>query len=599
MARYGIGTEDYVEVGPTRHIFKRLMGYWIRHWKYSLVVILCLVVVSILGSMPALFTKQIIDEAIPGKDLKQLGFLAILIVGVTALSGVFGFFQRYLGEIVAQRLIYELRKETYDSLQRQSFSYFDRTKTGQLMARTTIDVDLIRRFFSFGFRMIVGSIVRFAVVIFICLFVLKAPFLTLMAFTPGPLIVWLMIRYAKKQREPLYASREAYGSMSSTLQENLTGIQVVTAFDQHKNEISKFKEKNRGYFDVAVLLARIRAIYGPLSSLLVGVSVIIILLYGGASVAAGALTIGALFSFNIYVGQLTRPLAMLGNMVRIYQDAVAGGRRIFEVIDSKPDVQDKKDAIELKEVEGRITFEDVGFSYADGSPSLESVSFETSPGETIILLGGTGSGKSTIVNLIPRFYDPVSGSVKIDGHDLRDVKIRSLRKLIGIVPQETFLFSSSIKENIAYGRPDASDEEIVEAAKTAEAHEFIMAMPKGYETEVGERGVTLSGGEKQRVAIARALLMDPKILILDDSTSSVDTKTEYHIQKALDALLENRTTFIITQRLSMLRKGDRIIVLDQGQIVEQGSHDELVRQEGVYRKIYDAQSGGCLYGGEN
>jgi ATP-binding cassette subfamily B protein len=290
---------------------------------------------------------------------------------------------------------------------------------------------------------------------------------------------------------------------------------------------------------------------------------------------------------------------MLGNMVRIYQDAVAGGRRVFEVIDSKPDVQDKKDAIELKEVEGRITFEDVGFSYADGSPSLESVSFKTSPGETIILLGGTGSGKSTIVNLIPRFYDPVSGSVKIDGHDLRDVKIRSLRKLIGIVPQETFLFSSSIKENIAYGRPDASDEEIVEAAKTAEAHEFIMAMPKGYETEVGERGVTLSGGEKQRVAIARALLMDPKILILDDSTSSVDTKTEYHIQKALDALLENRTTFIITQRLSMLRKGDRIIVLDQGQIVEQGSHDELVRQEGVYRKIYDAQSGGCLYGGEN
>jgi ATP-binding cassette subfamily B protein len=381
--------------------------------------------------------------------------------------------------------------------------------------------------------------------------------------------------------------------MSSTLQENLTGIQVVTAFDQHQSEVSKFEEKNRGYFDVAILLARIRAYYSPLSSLLVGISVIIILLYGGASVAAGTLTIGALFAFNLYVGQLTRPLSMLGNMTRIYQDAVAGGQRVFEVIDATPDVSDKKDAIKLQESQGRVTFQDVSFTYADGSPSLENISFDVNPGETIILLGGTGSGKSTIVNLIPRFYDPVSGVVRIDGHDLRDVRIRSLRKLIGIVPQETFLFSTSIKENIAYGRPNATDEEIIEAAKTAEAHDFIQAMPKGYETEVGERGVTLSGGEKQRVAIARALLMDPKILILDDSTSSVDTKTEYQIQKALDALLKNRTTFIITQRLSMLRKGDRILVLDQGRIVEQGSHEELVRQRGVYRRIYNAQSGGC------
>jgi len=592
MARYGVETKDYIDVGPTRKIFRRLMGYWIKHWKYSFVVILCLVVVSTLQAMPALLTKQIIDDAIPDGNFSRLSLLALSIVGVTALSGFFGFFQRYLGEIIAQKLVYQLRKETYDSLQRQSFSYFDQTRTGQLMARTTVDVDLIRRFFSFGFRMIAGSLLSFCIVVFICIFVLRAPGLTVLSYTTGPLIVWAMIRYAKKQREPLYTSRELYGSMSSTLQENLTGIQVVTAFDQNKSEIAKFEEKNSEYFGMSILLARIRALYGPLSALLVGISVIIIMLYGGYRVVSGSLTVGTLFSFTIYGAQLTRPLSMLGNMVRIYQDAMAGGRRVFEVIDAVPDVSDKQDAIELGDIEGRITFEDVSFSYSDGSPSLENVSFEVEPGETVILLGGTGSGKSTIINLVPRFYDPVSGTVKIDGQDLRDVRIRSLRKSIGIVPQETFLFSTSIKENIAYGRPDATDEEIIETAKTAEAYDFIQAMPKGFETEVGERGVTLSGGEKQRVAIARALLMDPKILILDDSTSSVDTKTEYQIQKALDALLKNRTTLIITQRLSMLRKGYRIIVLDQGKIVEQGSHDSLIEQNGLYKRIYDAQSGG-------
>ncbi len=592
------GGSEYIDVKGGGRIFRRLMKYWLRHWMYSLVVVICLIVTSSFQTLPALYVRTAFDQSIPNGELGQLLQLAVLIVGVSALSGVFGFVMRYLGEIVAQRLIYQLRKEVYESLQSQSFSFFDNTQTGQLMSRTTMDVDLIRRFFSFGFRMISGSMISFIIVIFVCIFVLKAPGLTLLAFSTGPVIIWAMRRYAFVQREPLYMSRDAFGTLNSHLQENLTGAQLIAAYNQQDSEIQKFEGSNTRYFDISIALAKIRAVYGPLTSLLVGGSFVIILLYGVNRITAGALTLGGLIAFNLYVAQLTRPLSMLGNMTRIYQDAIAGGRRVFEIIDAKPEVIDKPHAAELTELQGRVTFDNVTFSYGKGPPSLDDVSFDVSPGETVVLLGGTGSGKSTIVNLIPRFYDPTSGAVKVDGHDLRDVKIRSLRKFIGIVPQETFLFSTSIKENIAYGKPTATMEEIVQAAKTAEAHSFIEAMSEGYETVVGERGVTLSGGEKQRVAIARALLMDPRILILDDSTSSVDTETEYQIQKALDALLQDRTTFIITQRLSMIRKGDRIMVLDQGRVVEQGSHYDLLKLNGVYKRIYDAQSGGHVEGTE-
>jgi len=584
--------KEYLEVKGGGGIFRRLMGYWLKHWKYSLVVILCLVAVSALQTVPGLFIRRIIDVALPEKNRGLLLLLSAGIVGITALSGVFGFFQRYLGELVAQKVVYQLRRDVYDSIQRQSFAFFDRSQTGQLMSRTTMDVDLIRRFLSFGFRIIVSSLFSFGAVLIVCIFVLGAPGLTLLAFSTGPVIAWAMRRYSLRLREPLYMSREAFGSLTSTLEENLTGFQVVAAFDQHERETRKFEERNSSYYDLAILLARIRAIYGPLPSVLIAISFVTILLYGGYRVAAGALTVGVLLAFMAYVDALTRPFSMLGNMTRIYQDAVAGGRRVFEVIDSNPEVVDRPGAIDLENVDGRVTFDHVSFSYGEGPPSLDDVSFDVAPGETVVLLGGTGSGKSTIINLIPRFYDPTSGSVKIDGQDVRDVKLRSLRRFIGIVPQETFLFSATIKENIAYGKPDASMEEIERAAKLAEAHDFIKVLPKGYETEVGERGITLSGGEKQRIAIARALLMNPRILILDDSTSSVDTETEYRIQRALDALLKDRTTFIITQRLSMIRKGKRIMVLDRGRIVEEGSHDELVRLNGLYRKIYDAQTGG-------
>ena len=580
-----------------RGTFLRLMRYWVRYWKFAVVVFACIVASSVFQVLPGLYIKKIIDVALPSKNARMLLVLALAIVGVTALSGLFSFFQRFLGEMVAQRVIYRLRKEVYESLQNQSFSFFDRTHTGQVMSRTTMDVDLVRRFLSFGLRALVGTLTDFSVVLFVCIVVLKAPGLTLLAFSTGPAIVYLMIRFSDRLREPLERSRETFANLSSVLQENLAGIHVVSAFNQEESALRNFQDQTRRYFDLSVLLAKIRALYGPSTSLLVSLSMIAILFYGTYGITKGFLTLGTLMAFNVYVMRLVGPLRILGNMVRIYRDAVVGAARVFEIIDAEPDVRDAPDAIELEDVKGRVTFENVSFSYGKGPPSLKDVSFDVSPGETVVLLGATGSGKSTIVNLVPRFYDPTSGAVKIDGIDVRKVRLKSLRRFIGIVPQETFLFSTTIRENIAYGKPDATMEEIQRVAKLAEADEFIRSLPNGYDTVVGERGVTLSGGEKQRIAIARALLMDPRILILDDSTSSVDTETEYEIQKALDRLLKNRTTFIITQRLSMIRRGHRIIVMDGGKIAEQGTHEELLKKGGIYARIYHAQATHSLEAG--
>jgi ATP-binding cassette subfamily B protein len=392
------------------------------------------------------------------------------------------------------------------------------------------------------------------------------------------------------------AVREQNGVITSVMQENLSGLRVVRGFSREAFEEQKFWGELIKYFDINIKMAKLRAFFRPLTTLISSLGVVLIIMYGGSQIIQGTLSLGAMIAFYFYLSRLMGPVRMLGFMTGMFVRAQAAAERVFEVIDAEIDVHDKEDAVELGSVEGHLCFDDVWFGYDGKNMVLKDIDLDVKPGQTVAILGATGSGKSSIINLIPRFYDVTSGSIKLDDVDIRDITVKNLRKHIGIVRQDPFIFSTTLRENIAYGVEHASIEKVRQAAEQAKIHEFIEALPDKYDTRVGERGVTLSGGQKQRVAIARALLKNPKILILDDSTSSVDTQTEYEIQQALDELIENRTTFIITQRLSSIKKADYIIVLEDGEITEKGTHAELMKHKGIYRKLYDTQISGAKGG---
>ena len=410
--------------------------------------------------------------------------------------------------------------------------------------------------------------------------------LSLLAFSIVPILFVGFALYGKKIRPIIHTARERYGTLTSVLWENITGIRVIRSFAREEYEKLKFHTPNQDYYDLMMKAVKIRTIFNPFSSLIVGLAIAAIYWYGGLQIIGGSFTIDQLYVFTAYMYMLIRPVANMGRIWSGYQRMAAAAERVFEIVDAVPEVRDKPDATPLPHVEGNVILENVSFGYNEDKPILKGINLRVKSGETVALLGPTGSGKSTIIRLLPRFYDVTSGRILVDGHDIRDVKAESLRKKMGIVSQETYLFNMTVKENIAYGKPDATMDEIVRVAKIAKAHSFIVGLPNGYDTIVGERGVTLSGGQQQRVAIARALLMDPRILILDDSTSSVDVDTEYEIQQALNALFKNRTTFVITQRLSTIRNADRIVVLEDGQIVEEGTHKALMGEKRAYYRIY-------------
>ncbi|MFC1804142.1 ABC transporter ATP-binding protein, partial [Thermoproteota archaeon] len=420
--------------------------------------------------------------------------------------------------------------------------------------------------------------------------------LTLVSIIILPFLLVTTLNFSRQVRPMWQALREQNGEITSVMLENLSGLRVVRGFSREQYEEEKFWAELMKYFEININMARLRAFFRPLTSLISGIGVVIIIMYGGTLVIERSLSLGTMIAFYFYLARLMGPVRMLGFMTGMFVRAQIAADRVFEIIDAKIDVHDKEDAVELESVEGRLCFENVWFSYDGDNMVLKDIDLDVKPGQTVAILGATGSGKSSIINLIPRFYDVSEGSIKLDDVDIRDITIKNLRGYIGIVRQDPFIFSTTLRENIAYGVENASNEAVQEAANQAKIHEFIDSLPEKYYTKVGERGVTLSGGQKQRVAIARALLKNPKILILDDSTSSVDTKTEYEIQQALDELLENRTTFIITQRLSSIKKADYIIVLEDGKIREEGSHEELMEFNGRYRKLYDTQISGARGG---
>lgn len=512
----------------------------------------------------------------------------ISIVIFAVLRGLFAFLQAFWAEKNSQAVAYDLRNDLYAKIQNLSFSYHDKNQTGQLMIRATDDVEKVRLFIGQGLLQLVGALLLLIGTVIILFTSNVSLAWTAMPILPVAIITFIIFA---SLAQPMFSKvQQKLSYLNTVLQENLAGIKVIKAFTREKEQQAKFSHAADETMDQQIAVSRLFTFMFPFIFLVANLGQAAILYLGGKQIIAGTLSLGAWQEFSIYLMYLFFPIMMFGMIVTQMGQASASAERIFEILDAKSDILDKPGAVKLPEVKGDVRFEGVTFRYfGGGEPVLNNVSFEAKPGETIALLGATGSGKTTIINLLPRFYDPSEGSITIDGYDLRDVTLDSLRSQIGIVLQETTLFSGTIRENIAFGKPEATLEEIENAARAAAAHDFIMSFPDGYDTHVGERGQTLSGGQKQRVAIARALLLNPRILILDDSTSSVDLNTEAQIQSALDTLMHGRTSFVIAQRISTVMNADKILVLDRGEIVEQGKHADLMEESAIYAEIYNSQ----------
>jgi len=511
-----------------------------------------------------------------------------LIVVFAVIRGAFAFSQNYMSEKLSQSAAFDFRNELYARIQRLSFSYHDRTQTGQLMIRATDDVEKVRLFIGQGLLMAAQALVMLTATLIILTFTNPRLMLIVLPVLPLALVLFMVFGAIA---QPLFTRVQVkLSALNTILQENLAGIRVVKAFAREPEQQVRFERSADDLMGQQITVARLFTFLFPLVFLIANLGQAAVFYFGGQQIIQGTLTFGEWQKFSLYLVYVFFPLGMLGMIITQMSQAAASAQRVFEILDTQSEVRDKPGAPALGSIEGRVAFEGVTFRYfGGGDPVLADVDFDIQPGQTVALLGATGSGKSTIINLIPRFYDPSAGRVLVDGHDVRDVQLESLRSQIGIVLQDTTLFSGTIRDNIAFGRPEASLEDVIEAAQAAAADEFILGFPEGYDTRVGERGTTVSGGQKQRIAIARALLMDPRILILDDSTSSVDAVTEAAIQKALQRLMLGRTSFVIAQRISTVRTADLVLVLDRGRIAARGTHDQLMDESPIYAEIYSSQ----------
>ncbi|MEX0785664.1 MAG: ABC transporter ATP-binding protein [Dehalococcoidia bacterium] len=579
----------------SKPILLRLLAYAFPYWRTVLVAWFCVAGASAFVLLMPIFVQIAIDQGLNINettgvalgDKQVLAYMGIAIIGISLLRGAFSYGQSYVGEWLASSVAYDVRNDIYNHLQRLSFAYHDKAQTGQIMSRATQDVEAVRMFISMGIlRIVYLTILMVAVLILMATTNWK---LALVAWAFVPIVSGRSIQVSMRLRPIWLQVQDLQGRMGTVLQENLSGIRVVKAFAREQQESVKFAKEAKDLFETSFTANRIQAFNQPMLSGIWMMAMVAVGWYGAYEINQGALTGGELGAFMLYLTILQMPVRMLGWIINMFARAQSAGERIYDILDAESAVQEKADAIELRDIRGDVRFENVGFSYDAISPVLRGVDLEAHAGQIIALLGPTGSGKSTIVNLMPRFYDVTDGRITIDGHDIRDLTLASLRKCIGTVQQDVFLFSATVRDNIAYGALDATDEEIERVARAARIHEFIATLSDGYNTWVGERGVTLSGGQRQRIVIARTLLTDPKILILDDSTSSVDTETEHLIQQALAEVMRGRTTFVIAQRLKTVKEADQILVLQNGQIAERGRHDELIEQDGLYRQIYDLE----------
>jgi ATP-binding cassette subfamily B multidrug efflux pump len=538
--------------------------------------------------------QRIIDEGIVRKDLWIIGTTALAMVVIAIIESAMTIGNTFFSVRVAQGFASDIRSALFRRIQSFSFGNLDKFQTGQLVIRMTSDINITQMMVMMGLRMfiraplmIIGSVIM--------MYAINTELANLMILLMPATLILTGIFVWKAQ--PMFMLVQGkLDKLNTVLQENLAGVRVVKAFVRQKHESERFDAASTSLMDQSIKVNRLLQFLFPSMFLIINLGVLGVLYFGGLQAIQGRFTIGEILAFSNYLLASMFPLIFLSMMAGQLASKSDSVKRIYEVIDSEPQVQNKPDAKLLEGFTGRVAFENVCFSYIQdgGEPVLSNINFVAEPGQTIALLGATGSGKSTLINLIPRFYDVTSGRITLDGVDERNFTIESLRANIGIALQEPILFSGTIRDNIKYGKPDATNEEVIEAAKASQAHDFIMGFPKGYDSEVGQRGVGLSGGQKQRLSIARAILVKPKILILDDSTSSVDVETEALIQEALENAMKNRTSFIIAQRISSVLKADKILVLDTGKIVAEGRHDELIKSSSIYREIYDSQLGGGI-----
>jgi len=568
-------------------IYARIIRLLRPHWVSTMLAVLCLALATGFALAVPPILQQVIDVIVQHGATGDLLLAALAILVVSLLRGAFAYGQGYFAQSVSQLLAYDLRKRVYDHLQGLDFAFHDSSETGDLMSRLTADIEAVRNFIALGLLRALVTLVTF-VAITVILLRLDAT-LALVTLISVPILIVLSAQVARRLR-PLWLSvQDETGALGTVMQESLTGVRVVKAFAREDHEIAKFDDKNREVRRLSLEAMRYSAWNQPLMVLAVNVITVLVVWIGGVAVIGRHLSIGTLAEVTQYVLLLAAPVRTFGFMVNWFTRGLTSGIRLFEVLDITPQITDAPDARPLRHVRGRVRFEGVSFAYGDGCEVLSDLDIDAPPGGIVALLGPTGSGKSTILQLLPRFYDATRGRVTVDGQDVRDVTLASLRQNIGLVLQDVFLFNATLRDNIAFGVEGATEEQIVSAAKAAQLHEFASGLPDGYDTWVGERGVTLSGGQKQRVAIARTLLRDPRILVLDDATSSVDMETEYLIQRALDVVMRGRTTFVVASRLRTVKSADQILVLEHGRVVERGTHATLLARGGAYARLYDLQ----------
>lgn len=579
------------EVKPSRHsiwnMYKRLLTHSREKWKTVIGAMVAIIAISLLEFAIPQLTAYTIDHVIPEKRYDQLPWIAVGIVAAALLLSLFTYVSSYLLSYVGLHTINRLRNELYRYIQMQDMAFFDKTRTGDLMSRITGDVSILQQLVSSGMLQMVTELVTFLAIAIYMLYI--DPQLTLLMLATFPLLFLFTRKVGKRMRSSFRAVQESAAEVNNHLQENLSGIRLMKAYASEAYEAERFTDRTARNMQASITANRFTAMFAPSIDLLNYVGMAIVLLFGAWQAMSGRLSIGAIIAFLAYLRLLQNPVRQLSRMMNMIQQSAAAYERIEEILDTKPTITEKENARPLPTIRGLVEYRHVDFAYQSDVPVLRDFHLTIAPGTMTALVGSSGAGKSTVAHLLSRFYDPTQGTLLVDGIHVKDVQIASLRGQLGIVSQDIVLLNGTIRDNIAYGKPDATDQEVEEAAIAANAHEFIHAFPEGYQSPVGERGVKLSGGQKQRLSIARAILKNPRLIILDEATAALDTESEQLIQHALSQLLAGRTCLVIAHRLSTIQQADQIVVLEKGSIIEIGTHEELIRHQGRYHQLYDLQ----------